>query len=339
MDASIVIPVKNGGNRLKEVLEVLRQQQTKYSYEIIVVDSGSTDDSITAAKKYADIVKEIPSSEFGHGKTRNLGASLGTGEFIIFLTQDALPASKDWLEQMLDAMHMWDDKMEENNPATIIAGAFGQHYPYPECNLPDQQMLQNHFARFDVGQGEPTVFQLEDARREEYAEDRAGYAQYLTFFSDNDSCLRRSVWEKIPYDDVDFSEDQIWARKIIEAGYGKAYVPKAAVYHSHNYPMKEYGKRYFDDFKAVYRVHSYVMCPTKKAFLKVWYQNLRHEAGYIKRREDISLGKKIYWCFYSLRRNYIRNRASVNAVKYFTLSEDKKKKLDAKYSQQVSQRK
>jgi len=136
MDASIVIPVKNGGNRLDEVLSMLDRQQTIYAYEVICVDSGSSDGSIEVIKKHHCVLEQIPSEKFGHGKTRNYGASCGSGEFICFLTQDAVPASEHWLQNMIDAM-----KMDER-----IAGGFGIHYPYPDCNLPDRLMLKEHFA-------------------------------------------------------------------------------------------------------------------------------------------------------------------------------------------------
>ena len=75
-DASIVIPVKNGGERLNQVLDMINRQETEFSYEVICVDSGSGDDSVETIKRHGCILKQIPPEEFGHGKTRNLGASL-----------------------------------------------------------------------------------------------------------------------------------------------------------------------------------------------------------------------------------------------------------------------
>lgn len=74
-------------------------------------------------------------------------------------------------------------------------------HPYPDCNVLDKRDLPRHFRNFGE---ENTVFSLED--KERYYSDQ-GYQQYLAFFSDNNSCLKRSVWEEIPYQDVDFAED------------------------------------------------------------------------------------------------------------------------------------
>lgn len=306
-----MIPVYNGSAKLKGTLAAIRSQQSDYSYEIIVIDSGSTDDSVEICRAAGAVVYEISKDEFGHGKTRNLGASKGTGEFIIFLTQDAMPASVKWLDSFIDAM-----KSEES-----AAGAFGRHLAYPESNLPDRQMLEEHFARFmrpdDNGGVELhdsySVFTLNDRNRDLY-ENESAYRQYIGFYSDNSSCMRRSVWEKIPYPDVDFAEDQAWAAKILKEGYSKLYVPGAVVYHSHDYTMREYRKRYYEDYASVYRIHGENLAPTRMAALKRALGETRFNCGYI-RRQDIPAGTKMYWYFYALRRNLIRYNAAYRAVR------------------------
>lgn len=340
MDVSIVIPVKNGGERLRKVLHAIRMQKGNLSYEVICVDSGSTDGSVDIIRTFGCRMYEIAPEEFGHGKTRNLGASYGTGEFIVFLTQDAVPASDEWLLSLVQAMR--EDER--------IAGGFGKHLPYPDCNLPDQLMLKEHFLRFTAAENTPTdageavyrtpmgntVFQLTDEVRQLYNTDE-GYRQFLAFFSDNCSCLRRSVWEEIPYDDVDYAEDQFWARKILEAGYKKVFCPTAAVYHSHNYPLRSYAKRYYDDFKAVYRVYGTRLCPDAKAYIRGVLGDTKHQCGFICRYPGLPWTDKWYWCFYALFRNFHRYTAAVRAVRYFSLPEEGQREMDRKYSQQYLQ--
>ena len=106
MDVSIVIPTKNAGPDFQKVLDMIYAQKTEYEYEVICVDSGSKDGTLNLIKQYPCKLYQIPSSEFGHGKTRNYGASKGTGEYIVFITQDALPATDTWLQNFIDAMKM-----------------------------------------------------------------------------------------------------------------------------------------------------------------------------------------------------------------------------------------
>ena len=96
-----------------------------------------------------------------------------------------------------------------------IAGVFGRHCAYPEASPYTKRDLDGHFGNFA---GQPVVW-LDDKAR--YDRDEP-YRQRLHFFSDNNALVRRSVWEQIPYPDVDFAEDQIWAQQIIEAGWKRA---------------------------------------------------------------------------------------------------------------------
>lgn len=93
--ASVVIPTLNPGPVFQKVLESVVQQQAPFKYEILVIDSGSTDGTIELVGKY-DAIKlhQIDKSEFNHGDTRNLGVELTKGEYVAFLTHDALPANK-----------------------------------------------------------------------------------------------------------------------------------------------------------------------------------------------------------------------------------------------------
>ena len=332
MDVTIIIPTKNGGDRFGEVLEAIRNQKTDYQYEIVVVDSGSSDDTVLFAKANNCIVQEIRPEEFGHGKTRNLAASLGTGEYICVLTQDAVPADSHWLDNLIAAM--------KAHPHA--AGAFGRHLPYADCNMPDQQLLENLFNNFLTSQeenaGNPAwrIFKLDGDNKAKFEED-LDFQQFTAFFSDNNSCLRRSVWEKIPYDDVNYAEDQVWAKTILRAGYEKLYVDDARVYHSHNYPLSEYGKRYFDDFKAVYRTYGAVYCNDRKEYWHKVLGDTKYQFGYIRRRSDLSLADKLSWIPYCYKRNKLRYQAAMDAVAYFSLDKEKQLQMDKEYSQQYTQ--
>lgn len=320
MDVTIVIPTKNGGEILNKALEAVFSQKTQYEYEVICVDSGSSDNTIEIIKSYPCKLYEILPSEFGHGKTRNYGASKGTGEFIVFLTQDAVPVNDVWLESFIDAM----------KSDVRAAGGFGKHLPYPDCNELDKRDLARHFANF----GEVTKsFMIEDKNL--YYTDK-GWQQYLAFFSDNNSCLRRSVWEKIPYDDVDFSEDQIWARKILEKGYHKLYCPDAMVYHSHNYPLKTYYQRFYDEFKGLYNVYRWRMFESSS---EIYTYLLRQDAKDILYLMDKNneIKKRLYWCYYALRRNRYRAFAAYKAGQYHEAPRLVREHWDRKISQQYKQ--
>lgn len=238
---SVVIPTKNGGPLFDRVLEAVLSQETDWPYEVIVVDSGSADNTVETVRRYPSVrLIEISPSEFGHGKTRNFAISQAAGTYIAMITQDAMPANVGWLSALVDAIDR-DDR---------IAGVFGRHIAYPEASPFTCHELEQHFAGF----AKVPVAELEDHAR--YTDDE-GYRQFLYFFSDNNALLRRAVWECIAYPEVDFAEDQAWARLIIEAGYRKAYAHEAAVLHSHEYGFIERLQRSFDESFALGRLFGY----------------------------------------------------------------------------------
>ncbi|MFM0078440.1 glycosyltransferase family 2 protein [Paraburkholderia sediminicola] len=244
--ASVVIPVKNGGPAFKRVIKAVLEQSTPWPFEVLVIDSGSSDGSDVYCETLPGVrLHKIEPREFGHGKTRNLGAAMTSGEFIVMITHDALPADTLWLQNLVEACDQAPD----------IAGAFGRHLPYPDALPIVARDLNRHFDHF---RAHDPVARLDDAAR--YENDEA-YRQFLHFFSDNNACIRRAVWESFPYPDVDFAEDQIWAKEIIEARYAKAYVDNARVFHSHNYKTVELLRRSFDESSALKRLFGYRLCP------------------------------------------------------------------------------
>ena len=322
MDVTIVIPTKNAGDILDRTLGMVFAQKTQFSYEVICVDSGSKDDTLNIIQKYPCKLVKIAPEEFGHGKTRNYGASQGTGEFIVFITQDAAPASDTWLENFILAMKLDDE----------IAGGFGIHYPYEDCNALDRVDLVRHFLNF--GQ-ENRIFYIDDM--EKYKADN-GYMQYLAFFSDNNACLRRSVWEKYPYPDVDFAEDQVWMRQMLEKGYKKVYCPYAPVYHSHNFKLSTFYQRFFDEYRGLYNVYQYIIADSWWQLPILWAKHVRRDLINI-RSQQMPRREKVYWLYYSMVRNYCRYYGGYKGGMWHTFSEQKKRRTDKKYSQQYKQRK
>ena len=320
MDVSIIIPTKNGGELFEQVLKKIFEQKTRYEYEVICVDSGSSDNTIEIIKKFPCRLYQILPEEFGHGKTRNYGASKGTGEFIIFITQDALPVDEYWLENFIDAM-----KIDEE-----VVGGFGIHKPYPECNVLDQRDITLHFKGFG---DKNTIYYMDDPVRYETEE---GYRHFLAFFSDNNACLRRSAWEKYPYPDVNFSEDQIWAKQMIELGYKKIYCPTAAVYHSHNYPLKTYFKRYYDQYKAIYQIHKYQMYTSLKGMIHGMLYLVGRDLKYIWNPKN-KISHKLKWSHYAWVRNRYQSIAGYIGGCYHAFPESVKKYFDERISQQYDQ--
>lgn len=325
MDVTIAIPTKNAGNLLRRVLSMVFLQQTDYEYEVICVDSGSTDNTLNIIKDFPCKLFEIPPESFGHGKTRNYAASKGTGKYIVFITQDAVPASKYWLQNFIDAMEL-DHQ---------IAGGFGIHYTYPGCNIFDERDIKRHFENFG---SKTTIYELNRTNLDQYKTDE-GFRHKMAFFSDNNSCVRRSVFEKFPYKDVDFAEDQIWAKEMLERGYKKVYCPEAPVFHSHNFKLSTYFKRYYDEYKGLYNLHGFQISSNWIKLILHMTKQILIDIKYVLIQGDMNINKRLFWIWYAIRRDFSKYVGGYLGGRYASLSPRTQQWLDRHISQQYEQRK
>ena len=137
---------------------------------------------------------------------------------------------------------------------------------------------------------------------------------------------------------MNFAEDQIWAKKMIELGFKKLYCPYAPVYHSHNYKLSTYFTRYFDEYKGLYYLQNFRI---STSWFKLPLQVAKHilaDAKYI-RHLDMTKKEKIYWCKYSVCRNLSRYYGGYLGGKYDSYPAGVQKWLDRRVSQQYKQRK
>ncbi|MEG3756709.1 glycosyltransferase [Pseudoalteromonas carrageenovora] len=218
---SIVVPTYNGGELFKTVLNYLLSQETPWAYEVIVLDSESSDGTAEYVKEFDNIrFYNIPKAEFNHGATRNKGAKLANGEFVAFITQDAIPGTKKWLYNLVTILEHYPN----------AAGSFGRHIAHDDATFFTKQEMKSHFEGF---RDFPSAVSLQTEVPNGLNEKT--WRGILRFYSDNNSCFRKSVWKKIPYRDVQYGEDQIWGDDVINAGYEKVYAYDAPVKHSHDY--------------------------------------------------------------------------------------------------------
>jgi len=217
---SVVVPVKDGARYLGELLDALSREGPD---EVLVIDSGSADDSVAIAEAAGVRVLEVAPDQFGHGRTRNLGAQSCSGELICFLTQDATPCP-GWLEAYREAFTL--------DPR--VGAAYGPHLPRADTSPMIARELAQFFATF-APDGRPHV-------------QRAGDASFL---SNVNACYARACWQEIRFRDVAYAEDQAFGVDLLAAGWTKVYHPGAAVLHAHDYGPLEFMRRYFDEYRGL----------------------------------------------------------------------------------------
>lgn len=229
---SIVVPTRNGGDRLRAALTSIARQETPFAWELVAVDSGSTDGTLAVLRTHGATVLSVPPEAFNHGTTRNAALARARGELAVLLVQDAVPVGERWLSSLVAPL--LDD--------ASVAGGFARQQPWPDASRLTTHYLSRWAACAPLAQ---TRAPLSPSQLE--ALSPAERHQACTF--DNVcSCIRMSVWKRHPFRRVAIAEDLQWAKDVLTAGYRLAYVPSAAVWHSHERPV-----RY--ELQRTYRVH------------------------------------------------------------------------------------
>lgn len=207
---SVVIPTLNAADEIDSLLDIIEAQSLQ-PLDILVVDSSSDDGTVGEVAKHPCVnLVRIERKEFNHGSTRDMALRRSAGEFVCFLTQDAVPASNRYLERLV-APFLADDS---------IALVTGRQLPKADARR-FEQLVRN--------------FNYPNAPSVRSKSDLPKYGIKTFFASDTCSAYRRTAYlECGGFDHVNTNEDMLMAARFIASGLKVAYEPRAEVYHSHN---------------------------------------------------------------------------------------------------------
>ncbi len=239
-DVTVAIPVRDGGTLLGGVLQALASQSV--AHELLVCDSGSRDGSPELARASGARVLQIAPAQYSHGGTRNLLMREASGAHVALLSQDAEPADAQWLGRLLAGFELAGD----------IGLVYGPYRPRPGAPAAVGLELEWWFASL-ASDGPPRVDRL---GAQERLQPRALMGA-RGFFTDANACIARAAWERVPFREVAYAEDRLLALEMLRAGYAKAYVPDAAVLHSHEYGAYEELQRGFDEWRGLREVYGW----------------------------------------------------------------------------------
>ena len=206
---SIVIRCYNEDRHIGRLLDGIFQQ-TIQDLEVIVVDSGSYDDTVSIASQYPIKLLSIQPVDFSFGHALNIGCKAAKGEFIVLASAHVYPVYQDWLETLLSPF---------SNPE--VALTYGKQRGKDTTHYSEHQVFAKWFP------DAPNV-QLQDH----------------PFCNNANAAIRRSLWTQTPYDEsLTGLEDLAWAKQVMEKGYRIAYVPQAEIIHVHDEsPLRTYNR-------------------------------------------------------------------------------------------------
>jgi rhamnosyltransferase len=216
VDISIVIPTLNGGQVLDRCLAMIGKQATDRRREVICVDSGSSTETLDIIRGHDGVrLLSIDPQTFNHGLTRDLGARQGRGQVLVFINQDAVPVDEHWLHRLTEPL------LRPGRFAAIQGGIL---------EVPDP----NDRFYWDSC-GERFYFTRESTR---WIARHHGIG-----FGTGNAAMRKLVWERLPFGWAPTMEDKKWQKKAAELGLEIGVSQEAAVFHTHNYGLRELAAR------------------------------------------------------------------------------------------------
>lgn len=211
-DISIVLLTRNAGPQFRATLSQIFKQEVEGSFEVVLVDSGSTDETLAIAREFATQAHSIPPAEFNFGLTRNYAFSLARGKYIVTLSQDAVPFDNQWLKNMVQPFAAGE---------RIVA-------------------VQGTTRNAEEADG----FFWEKTNRFYFTSDiQRWLAMYPKGLSFVNCAVRRDFWNEHPIAYTPFSEDKYFERMIYAAGKEVARAPDAICIHGHNYNLRSLVRR------------------------------------------------------------------------------------------------
>jgi len=234
---SVIIPTKNAGEDFEFTLEKIRNQKGVREIEIIVVDSGSTDNTLEIAKKYGARIFRIKPEEFSHSKVRNFGAEKATGEYLMFTVQDAIPIGERLIYSMIKTI---------KESGTVVVTC--RQIPRADADLYACASLWNHYRTLKLDEDKIL---------------KHSHINSLSPIEKRMMCQLDSVCfliKKVPFMKFKFNETLKYAEdldlgfRLTKNGYSIAFLAREGVIHSHNRHPLYYLKRSYVDNEILAKI-------------------------------------------------------------------------------------
>jgi rhamnosyltransferase len=216
---SVVVRSFNEQNHIERLLVGVFEQSIR-DVEVILVDSGSTDQTLPIAGKYSVQIHTIQPSEFSFGGSLNVGCRAAKGELIVLVSAHVYPVYNDWLAKLTAPFS--DPK---------VALSYGKQRGNETTQYSEHRIFSKWFPN------------------------HSNFRQDHPFCNNANAAIRRSIWERIPYDEtLTALEDIDWAKRAFKLAHKIAYCADAEVIHVHREALKIVFNRYRREAIAMKRI-------------------------------------------------------------------------------------
>jgi rhamnosyltransferase len=249
---SIVIRAYNEEEHIGRLLTGISQQSLQNN-QIILVDSGSTDNTLKIAREFPVEIVHISPEEFSFGRSLNLGIQQAKAPFVVFASAHVFPVYPDWLEKLVNPLR--NEK---------VALTYGKQRGAEISHFSEQQIFHQWFP------------------------EQSQVRQPHPFCNNANAAIKRELWENHPYDEnIPALEDLAWAKWVHEQGFLISYVSEAEVIHVHQENWQGIRNRYQREgmaFKQIYPQEAFRWTD----LIRFWLVNVSHDFTAALRQKSFS---------------------------------------------------
>lgn len=209
-DISIIIRTLNEEKYLARLLKGIKNQNTSFSHEVILIDSGSSDKTLSIAESFDCKIFHIAKQDFSFGRSLNRGCAAANGKYFVFISGHCIPQNNDWLEELIKPLH--------KNLADYV---YGKQIGGSQTYLSEHEIFSKYY---------PNQSQIPQSG----------------FFCNNaNSAIKRKHWARLKFDEnLTGLEDMHLAKRLIAENGKIAYLSKAVVYHFHHETWQQIQRRF-----------------------------------------------------------------------------------------------
>ena len=207
---SVIIRTLNESLYLEELIIAIRNQDTSiYNIEVVIVDSGSTDQTISIAKKYDCVIKYIKKEEFTFGRSLNYGCEIASGEFFVFISGHCIPLNNEWINNLVSPLE------------SHCSYTYGKQVGRDSTKFSERQLFLKYFP------------------------DKSSAPQVGFFCNNANAAIKKEAWQKYQFnEELTGCEDMYMAKKLVDDNCKIGYIAEASVYHIHDESWRQVRIRY-----------------------------------------------------------------------------------------------
>jgi len=219
-DISIIIRTLNEERYLPELLKAIANQDTHFSHEVVLIDSGSTDQTLAIASQFGSRIIHISREEFSFGRSLNRACEAASGTYFVFISGHCIPCDQNWLQHLVDPIASGE-----------VHYAYGRQLGGPDTYWSESQIFAKYFP------------------------ETSNIPQQGFYCNNANSALLAATWGCHRFDEeLTGLEDMDLAKRLLAVDSYVGYVAEASVFHIHHESWPQVQRRFEREALALQQI-------------------------------------------------------------------------------------